>query len=136
MPRQVKDRKNKKDAEKLAREIRAQLKRGEIGQVYRASAEEQELFKICRKLGDPKRVLEEALERQEIFKRATVAECCDRYIDEYRDRDSGSYADIGIRPIRRATRPVSTVALWSKAVACMLPENPEKSTAKRNWSRK
>lgn len=93
MPRRVKDRKNKKEAEKLAREIRAQLKRGEIGQVYRASAEEQELLRICRKLGDPKRVLEDALEKQGKFKRATVAECCDRYIGEYRDRDSARTRD-------------------------------------------
>jgi hypothetical protein len=93
MPRQVKDRKSKKEAEKLAREIRSQLKRGEIGRVHRVTKEEQALLENCRKLGDPKRVLEEALERQEVFKRATVSECCDRYIDEYRDRDSARTRD-------------------------------------------
>ncbi|MFT6576158.1 MAG: hypothetical protein ACJA16_004365 [Akkermansiaceae bacterium] len=61
MPRQVKDRKTKTDAEKLAREIRAQLKRGEIGRIHRVTKEEQALLEICRKLGDPKRVLQEAL---------------------------------------------------------------------------
>jgi integrase len=49
---------------------------------------EQALLEICRKLPDPRRILEEAFERHETFKRATVAECCDRYIDEYKDRDS------------------------------------------------
>ena len=88
MPRQVKDRKTKKEAEKLAREIKAQLKRGEVGRVHRASDEEYELLELCRKLADPRRILEEALENQDKFKRATVAECCDRYIDEYRDRGS------------------------------------------------
>ena len=88
MPRQVKDRKTKKEAEKLAREIKAQLKRGEVGRVHRASDEEYELLELCRKLADPRRILEEALENQNKFKRATVAECCDRYIDEYRDRGS------------------------------------------------
>ncbi|MFT6181731.1 MAG: hypothetical protein ACJA1W_004094, partial [Akkermansiaceae bacterium] len=53
MPRQVKDRKTKTDAEKLAREIRAQLKRGEIGRIHRVTKEEQALLEICRKLGDP-----------------------------------------------------------------------------------
>lgn len=28
------------------------------------------------------------MDRQENFKRATVAHCCDRYIEEYRERDS------------------------------------------------
>jgi|GEM_PF-1159566 len=88
MQRQVKDRKTKAGAEKLAKEIKAQLKRGEIGRVHRVSTEEQALLEICRKLRDPKAVLEEALGRQDNFKRATVAECCDRYIEEYRDRDS------------------------------------------------
>jgi hypothetical protein len=71
MPRQVKDRKTKKEAEKLAREIKAQLKRGEVGRVHRASDEEYELLKLCRKLADPRRILEEALENQDKFKRAT-----------------------------------------------------------------
>ena len=88
MTRQVKDRQTKAKAEKLAKEIKAQLKRGEIGRVHRVTTEEQQLLEICRKLRDPKEVLEEALKRQEIFKRATVAECCDRYIAEYKERDS------------------------------------------------
>lgn len=88
MQRQVKDRMTKAKAEKLAKEIKAQLKRGEVGRVHRVTKEEQALLEICRKLPDPRRILEEALERHETFKRATVAECCDRYIDEYRDRDS------------------------------------------------
>ena len=61
--------------------------------MYRASAEKQELLRICRKLGDPKRVLEDALEKQGKFKRTMVAECCDRYIGEYRDRDSARTRD-------------------------------------------
>ncbi len=88
MQRQVKDRKTKAGAEKLAKEIKRQLKRWEIGQVHRATTEEQQLLEICRKLRDPKAVLEEALGRQDNFKRETVAACCERYIAEYEDRSS------------------------------------------------
>ena len=84
----MKDRKTKADAETLAKEIKRQLKRGEIGKVHRATTDEQQLLEICRKLRDPKAILEEALRKQEEFKRATVAECCDRYIAEYKERDS------------------------------------------------
>lgn len=88
MPRQVKDRKTKGEAEKLAREIKAQLKRGEIGRIHRVTKEEHQLLEMCRQLRDPKAVLQGALEREVNFKRVTVAECCERYIDEYRERDS------------------------------------------------
>ena len=88
MPRQVKDRMTKAKAEKLAKDIKSKLKRGEIGKVHRATTEEQQLLEICRKLRDPNAVLEEALKRQENFTRATVAACCDRYIAEYQDRGS------------------------------------------------
>ena len=44
MPRQVKDRKTKADAEKLAREIKGQLKRREIVRVHRISADEHALL--------------------------------------------------------------------------------------------
>lgn len=88
MQRQVKDRRTKADAEKLAKEIKRQLKRGEIDKVHRATTEEQQLLEICRKLRDPKSILEEALKKQEDFKRETVAACCERYIAEYEDRPS------------------------------------------------
>lgn len=88
MQRQVKDRKTKAGAEKLAKEINAQLKRGEIGRVHRVTTEEHTLLQLCRKLTDPKSILQEALNRQENFKRVTVAECCIRYIREYQDVDS------------------------------------------------
>ncbi|HCI91227.1 MAG TPA: hypothetical protein DHV60_01565, partial [Verrucomicrobiales bacterium] len=39
MLRQVKDRKTKADALKLAKEIKTQLKRGEIGRVHRVTKE-------------------------------------------------------------------------------------------------
>jgi hypothetical protein len=70
LQRVVKDRKTKAGAEKLAKEIKRQLKRGEIGQVHRATTEEQQLLEICRKLRDPKSILQEALARQDNFKRA------------------------------------------------------------------
>lgn len=85
LQRQVKDRKTKAGVEKLAKEIKRQLKHGEIGQVHRATTEEQQLLQICRKLRDPKSILEEALKKQEDFKRETVAACCDRYIAESRE---------------------------------------------------
>lgn len=88
MPRQVKDRMTKEKAEALAKEIKSQLKRGEIGRVHRITKEEYRLLELCRKLSDPERILKEAVEREENFTRETVAACCDRYIDEYRDRDS------------------------------------------------
>lgn len=88
MQRQVKDRKTKEGAEKLAKKIKGQLKRGEVGRVHRAPTEEQALLELCRKLRDPKAILQETLDCQDNFKRATVAACCDRYIEEYRDRDS------------------------------------------------
>lgn len=88
MQRQVKDRKTKAGAEKLAKEIKGQLKRGEVGRVHRVTTEEHAILEMCRKLRDPKSILQEALGRQENFKRATVAECCDRYIAEYKDCDS------------------------------------------------
>lgn len=88
MTRQVKDRKTKAGAEKLAKEIKGQLKRGEIGRVHRVSADEQILLELCRKLRDPKSILQEALDRQENFKRVTVAACCDLYISEYKKRES------------------------------------------------
>ena len=46
MPRRVKDRKTKGEAQALAKEIRSQLKRGEIGLVHRASKEEAELLSL------------------------------------------------------------------------------------------
>lgn len=88
MTRQVKDRKTKDEAIALAKEIKGQLKRGEIGRVHRVTTEESQLLELCRKLRNPREILEEALQRQDNFKRATVAACCDRYIEEYRDRDS------------------------------------------------
>jgi len=88
MTRQVKERKTKDEALALAKEIKSQLKRGEIGRVHRVTADDQELLQLCRKLHSPKRVLEEAVARQENFKRATVAECCQRYIGEYMERQS------------------------------------------------
>lgn len=88
MTRKVKERTTKEEAVALAKEIKAQLKRGEIGRVHRVTADDQELLQLCRKLRDPKQVLEEAVERQENFKRVTVAECCERYIGEYFDRES------------------------------------------------
>ena len=90
MLRQVKDRKTKADALKLAKEVKAQLKRGEIGRVHRVTKEEHHLLELCRKLSDPKGLLEDALDREENFKRVTVAECCDRYVEEYRDRKSSA----------------------------------------------
>ncbi|MEM7602197.1 MAG: hypothetical protein AAF357_12375 [Verrucomicrobiota bacterium] len=45
-------------------------------------------MQLCRQLRDPKRILEEAIERQDYFKRVTVAECCERYIAVYLDRES------------------------------------------------
>ena len=88
MQRQVKDRKTKAGAEKLAKEIKGQLKRGEVGRVHRVTTEEQRLLELCRKLRDPHSILKEALDRQDNFKRATVAACCDLYIAEYKDCDS------------------------------------------------
>jgi len=88
MTRQVKERKTKEEAVALAKEIKTQLKRGEIGRVHRVTAEDQGLLKLCRQLRDPKRILEEAVEREENFKRITVAESCERYIGEYMDRES------------------------------------------------
>jgi len=88
MTRQVKERKTKDEALALAKEIKTQLKRGEIGRVHRVTADDQELLQLCRKLHNPKRVLEEAVARQENFKRASIAECCERYIGEYMERQS------------------------------------------------
>lgn len=88
MRRQVTQRKTLAEAEKLAKDIKGKLKRGEVGRVHRATAEEQKLLELCRKLPDPRRVLEEALKRHENFKRVTIAECCERYIEEYRGRES------------------------------------------------
>jgi len=84
MLRQVKQRKTRKKAIELAKEIRGQLKRGEIGRVHRITTKEAEWIRLCRKLGDPKRVLEEAIERQEAFgRRISIAEACERYRKEY-----------------------------------------------------
>jgi integrase len=88
MQRQVKDRKTKAGAEKLAKEIKGQLKRGEVGRVHRVTTDEQRLLELCRKLRDPHSLLKEALDKQDNFKRATVATCCDLYIAEYKDCDS------------------------------------------------
>jgi len=88
MTRQVREKKTKAEAMELAKEIKAQIKRGEIGRVHRITKDEAELIRLCRQLREPKRVLKEAIERQENFRRVTVAECCDLYIAEYEERDS------------------------------------------------
>ena len=67
MLRQVKQRKSEKKAIALAREIRGQLKREEIGRVHRITAKESEWIRLCRIRDDPERVLEEAVARQEAF---------------------------------------------------------------------
>jgi integrase len=86
MLRQVKQRKTKKKAIALAKEVRGQLKRGEIGKVHRITAKEAEWIRLCRKLDDPKRVLEEAVARQEAFgRRISISEACERYRQEYID---------------------------------------------------
>ncbi len=86
MLRQVKQRKTKEKAIALAKEIRGQLKRGEIGRVHRITAKEAEWIRLCRILDDPKRVLDEAIARQEAFgRRISVAEACERYRKEYED---------------------------------------------------
>ena len=90
MPRQLKDRRTKKDALELAREIKSQLKRGELGKIHRITQEDAELLELCHKLNDPKRVLEDAIKRQHQFQRVSIAECCDRYIAEYQDYESRS----------------------------------------------
>ena len=88
MRRQVKQRTNKEGAFELAREIRGQLKRGDVGRVHKVSTDEAEWIRLCRQLNEPERVLKEALERQESFgKRLTVAECSDRYAKEYDQSD-------------------------------------------------
>ena len=61
MLRQVKQRKTKEKAVELAKEIKGQLKRGEIGQVHRITTQEAEWIRLCRILKDPQRVLEEAV---------------------------------------------------------------------------
>ncbi len=82
--RQVKQRKTKAKALALAKEIRGQLKRGEIGRVHRITKEEAEWIRLCRILDDPKRVLDEAIARQEAFgRRISIAEACERYRKEY-----------------------------------------------------
>lgn len=63
MQRQVKDRKTKADAGKLAGEIKGQPKRGEVGRMHRVTTEEQAHLELCRKLRDPKSILQEALDR-------------------------------------------------------------------------
>jgi hypothetical protein len=84
--RQVKQRKTKAKALALAKEIRGQLKRGEIGRVHRITKEEAEWIRLCRILADPKRVLDEAIARQEAFgRRISIAEACERYREEYED---------------------------------------------------
>lgn len=88
MLRQVKDRQTKEDALELAREIKAQLRRGEIGKVKRVTHEDGKLLELCHQLDDPERVLKEAIKRQKRFKRVSIAECCDRYIAEYADREN------------------------------------------------
>jgi hypothetical protein len=80
--------KTKAGAEKLAKEIKGQLKRGEVGRVHRVTTDEQALLELCRKLRDPEFILQEALDRQDNCKRATVAACCDLYISESKGRDS------------------------------------------------
>ena len=86
MLRQVKQRKTKKKALELAKEIKGQFKRGEIGRVHRITAQEAEWIRLCRKLDDPKRILDEAVERQEAFgQRISIAEACERYRKEYEE---------------------------------------------------
>lgn len=87
-PRKITARKNKKDALALAKEIKQQLKRGGIDEVNRVTHADAELLKICHKLNGPKQVLEEAIERQEQFRRICIAECCDCYIAKYADYES------------------------------------------------
>jgi hypothetical protein len=85
---QVKQRKTKAKALALAKEIRGQLKRGEIGRVHRITKEEGEWIRLCRILDDPKRVLDEAIARQEAFgRRISIAEACERYGKEYEKSD-------------------------------------------------
>ena len=72
MTRQVKDRKTKAGTEKLAKEIKGQLKRGEVGRVHRVTSEVQALLELCRKLREAKSILQEALDRQNNLKRATI----------------------------------------------------------------
>jgi hypothetical protein len=84
----VKQRKTKAKALALAKEIRGQLKRGEIGRVHRITKEEGEWIRLCRILDDPKRVLDEAIARQEAFgRRISIAEACERYGKEYEKSD-------------------------------------------------
>jgi integrase len=88
MLRQVKQRKTKEKAVALAKEIRGQLKRGEIGRVHRITTAEAEWIRLCRSLEDPKRVLLEAVNRQEAFgRRISIAEACQRYREEYEESD-------------------------------------------------
>ncbi len=88
MLRQVKQRKTKEKALSLAKEIRGQLKRGEIGRIHRITTDEAEWIRLCRILKDPKRVLEEAVNRQETFgRRISIAEACERYRQEYEESD-------------------------------------------------
>lgn len=88
MLRQVKQRKTKQKALDLAKEIRGQLKRGELGRVHRITAQEAEWIRLCRILKDPQRILEEAVQRQiEFGRRISIAEACERYRQEYKDSD-------------------------------------------------
>ena len=70
MRRQVKQRSSKDGALELAKEIRGQLKRGEVGRVHRVTTKEAEWIRLCRQLDDPDRILQEAIERQEAFREA------------------------------------------------------------------
>ena len=64
------------------------MKRGEIGKVKRVTNADSELLELCHQLDDPKQVLKEAIKRQKLFKRVSLAKCCDRYIEEYANRAS------------------------------------------------
>ncbi len=57
MLRQVKQQKTKEKALALAKEVRGQLKRGEIGRVHRITNQEAEWIRLCRILKDPQRFL-------------------------------------------------------------------------------
>ena len=68
----------------LYKDIRKQLKMGVIGKIHRVTNEEAEWIRLCRMLEDPKKLLKEAVARQESFKRrVSVSQACIRYREEY-----------------------------------------------------
>ena len=122
MPRQVKQRKKKADALELAREIRGQLKRGEIGRVHRVTAREAEWIRLCKILDDPERILNEAVEKQEAFgRRHAISECCEKYVEEYAD-----YERAATRNDARARATIIENSLGERYLDSITPHDVEK----------